>query len=441
MKVLLIQPPHVFEGGSREPDCFPLGLGYIGKALLDAGHKVEVLNVWQHQMNNYEVLEELDKRSFDVVGITALSSQYKYVKWFASVLKEKSSAKIVLGGALATFNSSLVLDKTDVDYCVCGEGEGKIVDVLSKPLPDIKASYQGYPLKLDGLGFPAWHLFDMTFYTKPRWYYGKFVRPMNVISSRGCPWNCNFCSKVIDSPRLRSVSNIVEEIKNLQFVYGVDFIKFDDELVMVSKERMHKLCDALEPLHIHWACNGRVNIVDKEILVAMKDAGCLAIGYGVESGSQKILDAMNKQTSVAQNKTAILETLNAGIHPIVYMMFGYPSESHETLDETVAFFKDIPFVGERIYMATTTALPGSRLYTDEVIPELEEEYLEKLTGGYLRFGGKRLLNFTHFPASQFDALREETENRIFRTQVWNHPFTFLKVMVKRVWNKLRRKLK
>jgi radical SAM superfamily enzyme YgiQ (UPF0313 family) len=146
---------------------------------------------------------------------------------------------------------------------------------------------------------------------------------------------------------------------------------------------------------------------------------------------------MNKQPSVEQNKTAILQTLDARIRPIVYMMFAYPNESHETLDETVGFFKDIPFTGEKIYMATTTALPGSSLY-DEAHITNEEQYLENLSGGYLRFGSKLLHNFTGFPDDEFQSLKEEIEHRIFRSQVLNHPFSFVRVMVKHIWNKLRR---
>lgn len=199
MKVLLIQPPHIFEGGSRTPDAFPLNLAYIGGVVEDAGYRAEVLNIWQHQWSKARVVDELGARDFDVCGITALSTQYKYVKWLCGAIKKVSDVKIFVGGALATFNSDLVLEKTEADYCIAGEGEREFVELLGKPFAPVKACYESdYVSDIDTIGFPAWHLFDLDFYLRPVRFYGarKGYRSMNVITSRGCPYKCRFCSRV-----------------------------------------------------------------------------------------------------------------------------------------------------------------------------------------------------------------------------------------------------
>lgn len=449
MKVLLIQPPHYYNGLSREPENFPLGLGYIAKVLLNSGYTVEVFDIWAHQYKNEEVMERIKKLDYDVVGISALSTQYSYVKWLSARLKENNEGKIMIGGPLATYSPRIVLKNTAADICVIGEGEITAKEVIEKydDLDEVKGICfregnklienppREYIKDLDTIDFPAWDLFPVKIYLKPRRYYdfSYSLKPMNIISSRGCPYNCKFCSKTFKKTRVRSIDNIIEEIELLKQKYGVNCIHFNDELLMISKKRVLSLCEKIEPLNVKFICNGRVNIVDLDLLKRMKKAGAIAVGYGIESGSQRILDNMNKRITIEQSERALKDTVRAKIYPIIFMMYGYPGETRGSLQETIDFFKKIPYL-ERVYLAITTALPGAELYEDclkKGIIKDEDKYLESVAAGFRIDGGRLLVNFTEFNKEEFYKFKEETERRIFSEQIKRYPYAFIKFFLRK----------
>lgn len=441
MKILLIQPPHYYGGKSRAPNFFPIGLGYIARVLLDAGHNVEVLDIYAHQYKKEEVIQRLKKIDFNVVGISAMSTQYNYCRWLASQIKAK---KIIIGGALPTFSHQTVLENTDVDICVIGEGERTVVELLEnlenpKEVKGICFKENGKIIKtlsreyiedLNNIPFPAYDLFPMEIYLKNSFVVGYNralkIKTAHVICGRGCPFNCNFCSKAFGGVRLRTVDNIISEIKYLKEKFQVEGIFFNDELVIVNKKRMHELCDAILPLNLKWNCQGRVDTVDLGLLRHMGDAGCMAVGYGVESGSQKILDMMNKRATVKQAEQAIKNTVRAGLYPIVQLMFGYPGETKETIQETIDFFKRVDNPGDEL--SPVTPLPGTRLWDYTLEKQLvkdEKTLLENLDGGYMP-DAPVLVNYTEFSDEEFNFLRRETERTIRRNYFFRHPMVLIK---------------
>lgn len=452
MKILLIQPPHYYDGKCRGPSNFPLGLGYIAKVLLNSGYKVEVLDIWAHQYTDEEVRRKIPELDYDVCGISALSTQYAYVKRLTSELKKHSDALIVVGNALATFSPEIVLNNTKADICCIGEGEITFKEIVenNSNLERVNGIYfkqnneiiknpsREYINDLDTIDFPAWDLFPMHVYLKYcRVYGGTIIRTiipaMNVITARGCPYNCRFCSKTFRGIRFRSADNIIEEIKLLQDKYGVGAITFNDELVVINKKRGHELCEKIEPLNIKWDCQGRANLVDIELLKRMKKAGCVAVGYGIESGSQTILNNMNKQITIEQAERAIKDTLKVGMYPIIQMMYGYPGETRETLQETVDFFRKFPYLGyivisTAVNFSPTTPLPGSELYDQTLKDGLiknEEGYLYSLEAGYMPDGARILVNFTEFNNEEFYQLMQRAEREIFLNHVRGHLFQFM----------------
>jgi radical SAM superfamily enzyme YgiQ (UPF0313 family) len=449
MKVLLIQPLHYYDGKTRPPTNFPIGLGYIAKVLVKFGHDVDVLDIWAHQYSNDQVLEKIKGIDHDVVGISALSTQYRYVKWLTSELKKhcRDKTKIVVGGALATLSPEIVLKNTQTDICVIGEGEVTFREVVENT--DSLETIEGicfkqggkivrtppreYIKNLDSIEFPAWDLFLIETYIRtaaldlPVPEPG--VRTMSIIAGRGCPYNCRFCSKTFSGLRLRSVDNVIQEIKELIKRYDIARIHFCDELVLVNKKGVYELCDKIEKLNIKWQCQGKVNLVDLDLLKRMKEAGCIAVGYGVESGSQKILDNMNKQQTVEQAKRAIRDAVEVGLHPIVQMIFGYPGETRETLRETIAFFEETPYVG-RVPFFVSTPIPGTELYHHALEKGLitdEEKFLEQLEVGYNYLPGRPpLVNFTRFSEEEFHRFYRETEDTITIIEAKKSPFRFAK---------------
>jgi radical SAM superfamily enzyme YgiQ (UPF0313 family) len=391
-------------------------------------------------------VKKIKEMSFDVVGISAISSQYGYVKWLANELKKISDVPIVVGGALATLSPDIVIKNSKVDVCVIGEGEVTAVEVVKNinDLRDVDGIFfkdnkkiivnkpREYRKNLDEIPFPAWDVLPIEIYFR-NMRIGKFsnLRTMNVISARGCPFRCRFCSKTFKGVRLRSVKNIVKEIKELKKKFGIEAIIFSDELVVVNRERTYELCDGLEKLNIIWGCQGRVNTVDYDILKRMKEAGCVDVGYGMESGSQKILDNMNKQITVQQSEKAIEEAFRAKLDVTPQMMFGYLGETRETLLETVNLFKRIKYVGG-VGLSITTALPGTELYEyakKKGLIKNEEKYLESLSDGYMKDklrDSRSFINFTEFDKEEFFKLKGLVEHAIFLAQMKRYPLRILK---------------
>jgi len=449
MNILLIQPPHYYEGKDREVKFFPIGLGYIAKAIIEEGHTVKVLDINAAHIPRNQVADIIKTNSFEVIGISAMSTQYNYVKWLAETIKMiDSDIVIILGGLLSTYSYRVVLENTHVDICVIREGEITIKELLrnlnkyeavdgtafNKNGVIVKNNGRKYMKNLDTLTYPAYELFPMEKYINSLNVIGvdKKLRTINLIIGRGCPYNCNFCSKSYEGIRLRSIDSIIEEIKYLKENYAIEGIGFVDECLVINRDRIWELCEKIQKIKLAWSCQGRANLVDDELLFKMKSAGCTAVGYGIESGSQKILDAMNKKTTVKQAKQAILATQKAGLCPVIQMMFGYPGEDEETLQETVNFFRDIDHPGSEL--SPTTPLPGSKLWQDSLnkgFIKSEREFLEKLEGGYMS-DAPILVNYTAFPTEQLNLIRNKTEQQIKRNYMVRHPFLVSKDYIRRL---------
>lgn len=452
MRVLLVQPPHYYGNNSRPPQQFPLGLGYIARVLNDAGHDLVVLDIYAHQYSNEEVVKKLNAIAPepDVVCISALSTQYRYVKWLTGVLKDRFDKPLVIGNALSTFSADVVFKNTRADICVFGEGEKTIIELLRNLNSPEKVSgiayregqtvrytsRREYIKELDRIEFPLREVFPFEIYLNNCYLWGHpEIRAVSVITARGCPYKCNFCSKTFAGARLRSVKNVIDEIESLRAKYDFNGISFQDELTLVNKERVYQLCEYLKNSKLSWICQGRVNLVDSELLKCMKDSGCVALGFGVESGSQEILNKMNKAITVDMAIKAIRATKKAGIKPIIQMMYGYPGESDDTLLQTAIFFKKIK--SPAMPFSMTTALPGTRLYEmalEKGLIKDENEYMEKLDWGY--YGDRDvLINFTQFPQNELTGKMRENElriNRYYRQYLLFHPWVIFRELFDRV---------
>jgi anaerobic magnesium-protoporphyrin IX monomethyl ester cyclase len=188
---------------------------------------------------------------------------------------------------------------------------------------------------LDSLPFPARHLLDLSSYHRE--VEGKKVT--SVITSRGCPYTCNFCCKDVHGTkvRLRGVDDVINEIKEIKKNYGFESFIFYDDIFTLYRKRLSNLCDQLKDLNITFRCNGRAGINTFEDYVKLKEAGCEEIAFGIESGSQKILDKINKRTTVEKNIESIINAKKAGLTTKAFLIVGFPGESQKTVNETKAF--------------------------------------------------------------------------------------------------------
>lgn len=470
MRVALIQLPHFFgDGLSRAPENYPLGLGYLSNVLTENQITHDGIDLWGLQYSVEEAFEKVDFSRYDFFVISAYVTQYKYFKELSFRLKERwPGVPIICGGPGPTFSSEVFLKHTGADVCVLGEGELTLPDLLQnfhhpESVKGIAFLKEGVVhltpsreaiAELDSLKFPNRELFNFEKIlataaaerSKGRnvWQRDKVRRSADIVAGRGCPYNCNYCSKTFQKLRLRSVDNIMAEIRELIEKYGINHLNFNDELLLVNKGRTFQLCDELKKLKITWSCQGHINQVNKEILAAMKDSGCIEVGYGVESISQSILDRMNKRVKSEKIVPVIKMTQEVGIKPIIQYMYGYPGENEETIKATFRFFKEIdyPFIS-----FTTTPLPGTQLYRECLEKGLvkdEDDYMMRLDSGYNVAGA--LINMTEFSDQEFLARKRwlritATHNYLKKRplEYATYIFDFMGRRLNRFMNKLKSK--
>ena len=272
-----------------------------------------------------------------------------------------------------------------IDHGVIGEGEFTIVELLKAldkgysiaQVPGVITRVKGGIAKrwdrprctsLDNLPFPAYDLIE-TFITKYRYYPDRGNSPyISMVCSRGCPFNCSFCSKNVWGRVYNtfSVDYVISHITYLVDEYGIKNIQFDDDCFTLQKDRIMKLCQGLITidLDVHWTCQTRVDIVDQEMIRCMKKAKCEVISFGIESGVQRILDSLLKGTTLGQIEKAVKWTDDAGIEVIAFMMIGCPTETKEEIEESLRFTKRLPI--SYVQWNICTPYLGTKLHADAV---------------------------------------------------------------------------
>ncbi len=418
MRLLFVQPP-LGDGTKRMPNkarIYPWGFASIARCLEDDGHEIAVLDVYADDLIREEVETYLDSNQFDAICITGFSSvNYLYIRWFAEEVRKRYSIPIVIGGVIADNHCDLLLKKQTADICVLGEGELTSLDLFHNldRLDTVKGiAYRrngdiaiNEPRELirdlDTLELPNFDHWNMERYTKVRMYAhdrstryeGGFagdkieledLNPgITFQGGRGCPYRCKFCARSYQQQRLKSVGRIVEEITYLKEKFDLKSIHFTDELVISSRRRTMEICEAMKKIGLYWDGQARVNTLKKDMMVALKDANCVSVGIGIESGSDEMLKRMVKGITREQCLRVLRDAKEVGLHLKIQLMGGYPGENKETLRETAELMKEVGLPPRRLTWCTP--LPGSELYDEclekGMIPD-EEEYITKLHTGY-----------------------------------------------------------
>lgn len=395
-RVMLIVPPHA----GRAVWEFPLGVGYLANQLKRGGFEPVVLDINGLQLSREQVLDRLKSADCSLFGISAFSTQFSYAAWLAEAIKALDPANFVaIGGPLPTHQHEITLRHTRVDVCAIGEADRTIADIFANPghpegIPglawrdgeEIRKNPAPEPFDLDDLEPHPYHLFPEEVYFK------RIGKGVNMATTRGCPFHCNFCSKTVPHVRKRSQAHLEAELSTLKARYGLRGVQFSDELAITNSQRGYELCEMLARLKLNWGCQARVDLVDYPLLRHMRACGCTSLAAGVESGSQRILAAMNKKTTVEQNEAFMVNCMRAGIMPWVQFIFGYPGEDEESVAASVDLFRRAnytpprpDFVGQYIMSSVATPLPGSTLYNDLVASGAisdELAYLRRIERGY-----------------------------------------------------------
>ena len=329
MKVTLISPPSPF---LIDQKAFPpLGLLYVAGFLEHNGIDISVADLANKETELENALEPY--MNTDIYGITSTSPQYPQALKILKVLRRRNTkARVVIGGA---YPSSLP-DKCiqdGFDFVVAGEGEEAmlrlITNIEKEQAPGIVNAT--YIQEMDSIPFPGRHLIDINSFA----YNIDDGRGTTLITSRGCPYTCSFCSKEVwqRGTRFHSTEYVISELEHIIDKYDFKHFLFLDDTITIHKKRLLELCARMEPLNIKWRCYARTTTT-REMLIAMKKAGCVEIGVGVESGSQKILDIVDKKETVEQNSAFVELCKQVGITANVFIMIGLPGEDYETVEET-----------------------------------------------------------------------------------------------------------
>jgi anaerobic magnesium-protoporphyrin IX monomethyl ester cyclase len=375
--VTLVNPPYP-PGAHQHPPFIPLGIGYLAAVLEKDGYDVNVIDCQALRLSYREVENELRKRKPGIVGVTSTTLTYKSaLKIFEVAKKALPSCLTVYGGCHATFwDEEALKECPQLDVVVRREGEITLPDLAKKIEAGkvfhrvlgttcrkdgeiIKNPDRPYIENLDDLPFPARHLFPIERFRK----YGKVIFPLTT--SRGCVYWCDFCTAVRmfgRKYRMRSPKNVVDELEFLHKKYGEDQYTFYDDAFTVNQPRVEEICEEIRnrKLKIKWDCETRVDGFTKELLVKMRKAGCFALWIGVESGSQRIIEAMQKGISLKQTVRAFKWAREAGLMTVASVILGFPGETKETAWETIKFVKRINPSDIGIYIATP--YPGTPMY-------------------------------------------------------------------------------
>jgi radical SAM superfamily enzyme YgiQ (UPF0313 family) len=376
--VTLVNPPYP-SGLYPHPPFPPLSLGYLAAVLEKNHYKVDVIDCLTLGFTYEEFRNELSKRQPDIVGITSTTERYKPSLQIARIVKEVfPKCLTVIGGHHVTAEDEKALqDCASLDVVVRREGEYTLLglaervdagkdygDVLGitfrKDGKIVRNPDRPYIENLDELPFPARHFWPIDCLKK----YGTVV--FNLVTSRGCSYWCNFCIEVRmhgQKYRVRSVKNVVDELEFLHKTYGADYFSFVDATFTIDQDRTAELCEEIRnrKLKIRWVAGTRVDMVTKELLLKMKEAGCVSVWYGVESGTQTVLDDMRKGITVEQTIRAFEWTKEVGLKPDPNVVLGFPGETKETAWKTIKLVERLTPDYMGIY-TVATPYPGTPLY-------------------------------------------------------------------------------
>ncbi len=387
-KTILINPPFTLEDryGSRMKSfgaiSEPLGLAYIAASMLEHNQDVEILDAPAVNAGFEDVIEKVQSGGYTLIGITLLTPMFDSVKRLCKKLKEKNpKLKIIVGGPHPTALPERTLKEiTQIDYLCYGEGETTMVELVrhlegSGKLCDILglAYRQGAEINvnparpfesdLDSIPKPARHLLPMDHYrlTASRTK-GSSYCP-TLIVARGCPFDCQYCSHPSGRTfRHHSVERVISELKDLKLVYGIDQVNLEADTLTVDKGFIEKLSTQMveQKLDLCWTCESRVDTIDEKSLKLMSAAGCWQISYGIESGSQRILELIHKGITKDQVRKAVKMAKDARITVRGFFMIGLPSESMEEALETIKFAKELDPMWAQF--TVTIPYPGTPMF-------------------------------------------------------------------------------
>jgi anaerobic magnesium-protoporphyrin IX monomethyl ester cyclase len=389
LKVLLVNPPR-FEGIPviREERCEiterysvlpPYSLLQIASILRNNGHKVELIDANGLNLAWDQLNAQMNIIDYEVLIFRFTPTTFDEDNKAASVSKQSHPKAWTIGicCTLYTVPKEVLQGSPDLDIYIGHEYEvvaPAVVDALSggADLSSVEgiAYRKGSNLRVtedvesladwDSMPLPA---YDLLGSLRPYFINTPHGSPFTTMyTSKGCPYSCIFCTVRNTPVRKRSAESVLEELRYLKKKFNIKMVSFFDETFTLDRPRVIAICDALkkEKLKVIWYCNTRVNLVDSALLKLMYEAGCRGLSFGIESGSQEILDRARKGTTVKQAENAVKWAKEAGIKVLCSFIIGLPGENLRTAEETINFVKRTLPTGAQFNVAVP--YPGSDLY-------------------------------------------------------------------------------
>jgi radical SAM superfamily enzyme YgiQ (UPF0313 family) len=369
--VLLIQPPVSFSARSIRndiiPNCPHIGLLYLAAGIEKVGLKVNIIDAIDGLWTDTALMDFIIQHRPKIVGVSASTMNMRGAVQLARMIKRHNKNTVVcLGGAHMTADPEIVDRFECFDFGVVGQADITFPEVAQRII-NYRQIFRGVipsvlPSKLDELPFPARHLVDWGYYIKRR-----NLSANTVLASRGCTFNCIFCSipNILRKHCKRSAESIIEEMITAYEFNKLDTFVFSDDVFSLDKQHILSLCDALRRLKrkFKWAAQTRPDLVDDMLLKEMRAAGCYNLLFGVESGNERIrTQVINKKITDEQISNANELCYKHHIQPDWYLMLGFPSETRKELYDTVNFPLKVRYQPNIIGTHITLPLPGSILF-------------------------------------------------------------------------------
>lgn len=379
MKIALIYPPCEFL--INEKVFPPLGLGYLSSYLKSNGYND--VNIY-HITNNDNVPEI----KADIIGIGFPTSLFnKAIDILMELKKQNSNSLFVAGGCHATYRPQECLDN-GFDVVVMGEGEIALLDIVRKREngETIERIISGKEIKnLDDIPFPDYEglkIKDYVLNFKGKNYISMFV-------SRGCPMKCNFCGSPAMWKRLRlnSIEYIKKHIDYLMEKFHIEAIMFQDDVFAINDNRVKEIGGYLFDKGISYRCLVKANSLTKETIKILVDTGCVEVCIGIESGNQKMLDVMNKRTTVEQNRQALINCKEMKLSVKALVLLGIPGESKQSIEDTIRLIEEI--VPEDVDANILVLYPGTEFCENikdydikQEITDFDSQYMKGKIGHF-----------------------------------------------------------
>jgi radical SAM superfamily enzyme YgiQ (UPF0313 family) len=407
----------------------PVGLLYLAGYLLSQGYRVEVLDGAVMAARGHSLKQAIRERQPRLVGLSGVTMNAHNTLHVAEYVRSvHPDAAIIAGGPHPSFCYEEILASGHVDVVARFEGEitlGELAehfigragaDAHERELSDITgiAYKQGDEIILTPARPPVSDLDQFPFPARQLVALEEYRAPGIILTGRGCPFGCIFCAAgPLSGRRYRkhSVQRVLAEVRECVEVYGLRSLFLADDCFTADRQRAAAICERMTelPTQVHWVCEGRVDTITLNLLAKMKAAGCVGIQYGVESGSQAILDHINKRITVEQIQEAVRWAVELGMKAECSLQIGHPEDTPETIRQTLEFACKLralsTFPGQvKTDFAITTPLPGTFLRDHAA-----ELGIEILTNDWDRYTFiEPVINTRHLKAEQLGRYVFET---------------------------------